>query len=179
MSQSTAISPPPNDKVIGHTDGSPQPDDQPNPSNKGEKAGCQPPLKDKQKEVDSTVISPPPDSKVIGHTDNSPQPDDQPEPSNRRKKAGRQSPLTDEQKEVVDAYIPAWEALLTKLKLHLGKEGRGRDEEEVTGWVSTTLEKILETPEFSSKTVLRTKSDWKKVGKLYRDCYPIFLFSHP
>lgn len=113
-----------------------------------------------------TPISPLPAAKLIGHTDGSPQPDDQPEPSNKKKKAGRQSPLTDEQKEVVDAYIPAWEALLTKLKLHLGKEGRGRDEEEVTEWVAKTMKAILKTPQFSSNTVVRTENDLKKVSKI-------------
>lgn len=84
-----------------------------------------------------------------------------------KKKAGRESQLTDGQKAVVDSFIPAWEALLTRLKLHLGKEGKSRDEAEVTEWITKSLKAIMKTPEFSSSAVSRTPIDWQKVGGQY------------
>lgn len=64
------------------------------------------------------------DEKASQPIQDSPESEDEPEVMTKKRKAGRESPLTDEQKEVVDGYIPAWESLFTKLKLHLGKDGK-------------------------------------------------------
>lgn len=111
----------------------------------------------------STPTLTPPEDKSLQIASDS---DDHPEVTTK-KRAGRESPLTDGQKEVVDSFIPAWEALLTRLKLHLGKEGKSRDEAEVTDWTSKSLKAILKTPEFSSSAVSRTPSDWQKVSGQY------------
>lgn len=110
--------------------------------------------------------SPPADEKELQPIEDSPDSDDELEVKNKKRKAGRESPLTDEQKAVVDGYIPAWETLLTKFKLHLRKDGKGRDDEEVTGWISTTVKAIIKRPEFSSSAVARTSGDWNKVSEV-------------
>lgn len=112
----------------------------------------------------SPSSAPPVDKKASQPIQDSPESEDEPEVTTKKRRAGCESPLTNEQKEVVDGYIPAWESLLTKLKLHLGKDGKSQDDEEVTKWISTTLKAILKKPEFSSSAVVRTLGDWNKVS---------------
>lgn len=84
----------------------------------------------------SPSSAPPVDKKASQPIQDSPESEDEPEVTTKKRRAGCESPLTNEQKEVVDGYIPAWESLLTKLKLHLGKDGKSQDDEEVTKWIS-------------------------------------------
>lgn len=91
-----------------------------------------------------------------------PSPDTKPS----RKRAGRDSSLTTEQQKVVESFFPAWEQLLRKQKLHLGKgnNSKARDPDAVTTWINDTIIKIQKGKYFATDDDLRTKDEWAKVG---------------
>lgn len=82
-----------------------------------------------------------------------------------KKKTGRDSPFTDAQLAHIDSFFPAFEQLLRKHKLHLGKAGKEHDPSEVSDWINKTVEQIQKSGEFKGKldATLKTPKQWKTV----------------
>lgn len=90
-------------------------------------------------------------------------------PSTKRKN-GKLSPFTPAQLGHINSFFPAFEMLLRKHKLHLGKSGKEHDPSMVSDWISKTVDQILKSPEFKGKLdmALKTPKQWKTVC-LYDD----------
>lgn len=86
-----------------------------------------------------------------------------------KKKTGHDSPFSDAQLLYIDSFFPAFEQLLRKHKLHLGKAGKEHDPAEVSDWINKIVDKILKSGEFKGKLdeTLKTPKQWKV-------CYTIF-----
>lgn len=82
------------------------------------------------------------------------------------KKNGKVSPFTSEQLAYIDSYFAAFELLLRKHKLHLGKSGKEHDPLEVSDWINKTVDHIINSEKFKGKLDERVKTpkQWKTVG---------------
>ncbi|KAJ3752652.1 hypothetical protein EV360DRAFT_88539 [Lentinula raphanica] len=73
------------------------------------------------------------------------------EASQVERKPGRQSSLTQQQQDLVRSKFPAWEHILRKHELHLGKkDAHARDPDGVTAWIKETIADIKTSPAFET-----------------------------
>lgn len=82
-----------------------------------------------------------------------------------KKKTGKISPFTPAQLAHINSFFPAFEQLLRKHKLHLGKSGKGHDPSAVSEWIDNTVGQILKSTEFKGKLDISSKTpkQWKMV----------------
>ncbi|KAJ3990919.1 hypothetical protein F5050DRAFT_1813246, partial [Lentinula boryana] len=79
---------------------------------------------------------------------------------------GRPSPMTAEQQTLLQAHFPEYERLLKKNNLHLGKEGKARDPQEVRDWLKAAAKALANSTEFQASAApnqVRTPAEWETI----------------
>ncbi|KAJ3979243.1 hypothetical protein F5890DRAFT_1558987, partial [Lentinula detonsa] len=84
----------------------------------------------------------------------------------KRRGRGRPSPMTAKQQTLLQAHFPEYETLLKKNNLHLGKEGKARDPQEVQNWLKAAAKALANSTEFQASAApdqVRTPAEWETI----------------
>ncbi|KAJ3979143.1 hypothetical protein F5890DRAFT_1559124, partial [Lentinula detonsa] len=84
----------------------------------------------------------------------------------KRRGRGRPSPMTAKQQTLLQAHFPEYETLLKKNNLHLGKEGKARDPQEVRNWLKALAKALANSTEFQASAApdqVRTPAEWETI----------------